>query len=152
MCKKLILLTSFILVVSLISSNAIFGAIVVERTIAGNNDDGEAWVDDGGADSRGSSDLEMPYQGDGATDEKQIIGLRFLDIPFEKGEQISEAYVQFTADDQKLAGDTVNLIINGLLQLNPGEFGSGENFYYDRNPMRLQPVALQLSYPGIFNF
>jgi len=133
MCKKLFFLVSFVLVVSLVSSNAVFGAIVIERTIAGNNDDGEAWVEDGGADSRGSSDLEMPYQGDGATDEKQIIGLRFLDIPFEQGEQVSEAYVQFTGDDQKLSGETVNLIINGLLQLNPDEFGSGEQFY-ERNP------------------
>jgi len=133
MCKKLILLTSFVLALSLVSSNAVFGAIVVERVIAGSNDDGEALVG-GGADSRGSSDLEMPYEGDGATDNKQIIGLRFLDIPFEKGDQVSEAYIQFTGDDQKLSGETVNLIIDGLLQLNPGEFGSGENFYDDRNP------------------
>ncbi len=135
MCKKLILLTSFVLALSLVSSNVVFGAIVVERVIAGSNDDGEAKdMIGGGAESRGSTDLEMPYEGDGATDDKQIIGLRFLDIPFEKGEQVSEAYIQFTADDQKVAGDTVNLIINGLLQLNPGEFGSGEQFYDDRDP------------------
>ncbi len=91
MCKKIILLTSFVLALSLVSSNVVFGDIVVERTIAGSNNDGEALVD-GGADSRNSSDLEMPYEGDGATDNKQIIGLRFQDIPFEQGEQIFNIY------------------------------------------------------------
>ena len=124
---------------SLFSANAVFADIVIERKIVGNNDDGEALVD-GGADSRGSSDLEMPYEGDGATENKQIIGLRFLDIPFEKGEQVSEAYIQFTADDQKLTGETVNLIINGLLQLNPDAFGSGEQFYDNRNPKTTSEV------------
>ena len=132
MCKKLILLTCFVLMLSLINSNTVFGAVVVERSIASGNDDTEAKVD-GGAD-RSSSDLEMPYEGDGATGDKQIIGLRFLDIPFDKGEQVSKAYVQFTGDSEKLSGETVNLIINGLLQLNPGEFGSDEQFYEDRNP------------------
>ena len=139
MCKKLFFLVSFVLVLSLFSANAVFADIVIERKIVGNNDDGEALVD-GGADSRGSSDLEMPYEGDGATENKQIIGLRFLDIPFEKGEQVSEAYIQFTADDQKLTGETVNLIINGLLQLNPDAFGSGEQFYDNRNPKTTSEV------------
>ncbi len=133
MCRKLFFLTSFILVLGLVSTNEVNGAIVIERVIAGTNDDGEALVE-GGADSRGSSDLEMPWEGDGATGNKQIIGLRFRDIPLEKGEEISSAYVQFTGDDQKVSGATVNLIINGLLQPNPGEFGSGENFYDDRDP------------------
>jgi len=127
------MLISFILVLSLVSSNVVFGSIVIERVIAGTNDDGEALVG-GGADGRGSSDLEMPWEGDGASGNKQIIGLRFRDIPLEKGEEIGSAYVQFTGDDQKVSGATVNLIINGLLQLNPGEFGSGENFYDDRDP------------------
>ncbi|HUU17506.1 MAG TPA: LamG domain-containing protein [Sedimentisphaerales bacterium] len=133
MSKKLFYLVTFVLVLSLVGSNVVFGAIEIERNIASSNDDGEALVD-GGADSRGSSDLEMPWEGDGATGNKQIIGLRFRDIPLEKGEEISEAYVQFTADDQKVSGATVNLIISGLLQPNPGEFGSGEQFYDDRDP------------------
>ena len=132
MCKKLFFLLSFVLVLSLVGSNTALASIVVERNIATSSDDTEAKVD-GGAD-RGSSDLEMPYEGDGATGDKQIIGLRFLDIPFEKGELVSKAYVQFTGDDQKVSGDTVNLIINGLLQLNPDEFGSDEQFYEERDP------------------
>ncbi|MFZ2146097.1 MAG: LamG domain-containing protein, partial [Sedimentisphaerales bacterium] len=132
MSKKLFYLVSFILVLSLVSSNAVFGAIVIERNIASSNDDNEAIV--GGGDDQGSSDLEMPYEGDGATGNKQIIGLRFLNIPFDKGENISKAYVQFTGDNEKLTGRTVNLIISGLLQLNPGEFAGGEDFYDDRNP------------------
>jgi hypothetical protein len=141
MSKKLFYLVTFVLVLSLVSSNVVFGGEVIEIRIAGSNDDGEALVE-GGADSRGSSDLEMPWEGDGASGNKQIgasgnkqiIGLRFRDIPLEKGVEISSAYVQFTGDDQKVSGETVNLIISGLLQLNPGEFGSGENFYDDRNP------------------
>ncbi len=133
MSKKLIYFVSFVLALSLAGSNVVFGAIVIEINIASSNDDGEALVD-GGAESRGSSDLEMPWEGDGASGNKQIIGLRFLDIPLEKGEEIESAYVQFTGDDQKVSGATVNLIINGLLQPNPGEFGSGEQFYDDRDP------------------
>ena len=83
MSKKLFYLVSFVLVLSLVSSNVVFGSIVIERVIAGTNDDGEALVE-GGADSRGSSDLEMPWEGDGATGNKQIIGLRFRDIPLER--------------------------------------------------------------------
>ncbi len=133
MSKNLFYLVTFVLVLSLVSSNVVFGGEVIEIRIAGSNDDGEALVE-GGADSRGSSDIEMPWEGDGASGNKQIIGLRFRDIPFEKGEEINSAYVQFTGDDQKVSGATVNLIISGLLQLNPDEFGSGENFYDDRNP------------------
>jgi len=133
MSKKLFYLVTFVLVLSLVGSNVVFGGAVIEIRIAGTNDDGEALVE-GGADSRGSSDLEMPWEGDGASGNKQIIGLRFRDIPLEKGEEISKAYVQFTGDDQKVSGATVNLIISGLLQLDPGEFGSGENFYDDRDP------------------
>ncbi|MFZ2148459.1 MAG: hypothetical protein WAV28_14685, partial [Sedimentisphaerales bacterium] len=98
MSKKLSNLVSFVLVFSLVSSNAVFGAIVIERNIASSNDDNEAIV--GGGDDQGSSDLEMPYEGDGATGNKQIIGLRFLNIPFDKGENISKAYVQFTGDNE----------------------------------------------------
>jgi hypothetical protein len=139
MSKKLIYLVSFVLALSLVSSNAVFGGIVIEIEIAASSDDGEAIVD-GGAESLGSSDLEMPWEGDGASGQKQIIGMRFLDIPLEKGEEISKAYVQFTGDDQKVSGETVNLIINGLLQLNPGEFGGGEQFYDDRNPKTVAEV------------
>ncbi len=133
MSKKLIYLVSFVLALSLVGSNVVFGAIVIERNIASSNDDGEAIVG-GGAESLTSSDLEMPWEGDGASGQKQIIGLRFRDIPFEKGEEIDSAYVQFTADDEKVSGETVNLIISGLLQLDPGEFEGGEQFYDDRDP------------------
>ena len=123
MSKKLFYLGSFVLALSLVGSNVVFGAIVIERNIASSNDDVESAV--GGGADQGSSDLEMPWEGDGATGTQQIIGLRFRDIPLEKGEEIDSAYVQFTADDQKISGETVNLIISGLLQLNPGVFGSG---------------------------
>ena len=132
MCKKLFFLTSFVLVLALAGTNVVFGDLMIERRIAGSNDDAEDYVDVGaGADSPGSSDLEMPYQHPPA--DGQVVGLRFLNIAIPKGATIINAYVQFTADNEKLTGGPVNLIINGLLQLNPGEFG-GEDFYITREP------------------
>jgi len=119
-----------------------FGNFGANIRIAVENDDGEdhiAYGDqaDDGAESRGSSDLEMPWEGGVQSSSLQVIGLRLAGIPIPKGVLITDAYVQFTGDDdddEKLVGGPVNLIINGLLQPDPDEFGSGENFYTDRNP------------------
>ena len=106
MCRKLIILTSFVLVLALAGTNVVKGDIVIERQIAGDNDDGEdhiayAGQTDDGAESRGSSDLEMPWESGTGSSSYQVIGLRFLDIPLEKGEEITAAYVQFTGDDER---------------------------------------------------
>ena len=148
MCRKLYFLTFFVLVLALVNANTVFGGIVIERRTDVENDDGEdhiayAGQADDGAESRGSSDLEMPWEGDTNASSYQVIGIRFIDIPIPKGSKITNAYVQFTSDDSssKLAGVPVNLIINGLLQPDTVELSSGENFWTERNPKTTAEVA-----------
>jgi len=97
MFKKLIVLTSLILVLGLIGSGAAFGD-VIEIKIANGGDDAEQHLDDGDMDI-GSSDLELAYEDEGepATDE-QVIGLRFLDIPLDKDSELTSAYVEVEVD------------------------------------------------------
>jgi hypothetical protein len=109
--------------------------------IADENDDGEdhiAYGDtaDDGAESRGSTDLEMPWDGS----DYQVVGLRFRDMPIPQGAPITEAYVQFTPDNENLDGGPVNLIISGLLVPDPEALGGGENFF-ERGPKTTAEVA-----------
>ena len=57
MCKKLLFLASFVLVLSLVSSNIVFGGVVIEVGIINSNDDVEE--EQSGNMSMGSSDLEF---------------------------------------------------------------------------------------------
>ncbi|MCF7976399.1 MAG: hypothetical protein K9N55_21455 [Phycisphaerae bacterium] len=112
--------------------------------IADENDDGEDHIAHGdavddGAESRGSSDLEMPWDND-EPDLRQVVGLRFRDMPIPQGAPITEAYVQFTADNENLDGGPVNLIISGLLVPDTGALGGGENFF-ERGPKTVAEVA-----------
>jgi len=109
------------------------GNVVIEQKVLASNDDGEDHIAygsaaDDGAESRSSTDLEMPWEGTFGTSSYQVIGLRFADMVVAKGMPIIGAYVQFTADNENLSGGPVNLIINGLLQPDTNEFASGENF------------------------
>jgi hypothetical protein len=141
MRKKLCFLTLFIFL-TFASSNIVSAAVVIDKLIAEENDDGEdhiayAGQADDGAESRTSSDLEMPWEDSVRSSSYQVIGMRFTDLQIPKGSEVINAYVQFTGDnddDSKLTGGSVNLIINGLLQPDPDGLGSGENFYPDRNP------------------
>lgn len=107
MCKKLIFLVSFVLVLSLVSSNAVFGGVVVESGITNTNDgveeeaDGNMYMD--------SSDLELVDDGG-----VQAVGLRFLNVEIPQGASINEAYIVFTVDETE-ADEPVNLIIQGEL-------------------------------------
>ncbi len=146
MCRKLFFLTSFVLVFALASADTVFGGIVIERRTDVENDDGEDHIAypgeaDDGAESRGSSDLEMPWEGDVGASSYQVVGIRFADIPIPKGSKVINAYIQFTADDGKITGGPVNLIINGLLQPDTVELSSGENFWTERNPKTNAEVA-----------
>ena len=148
MCRKLFFLTFIVLMFALANANVVFGGIVIERRTDIENDDGEDHIAypgqaDDGAESRGSSDLEMPWEGDTGSSSYQVIGIRFIDIPIPKGSKVTNAYIQFTSDDSssKLSGVPVNLIINGLLQPDTEDLSSGENFYTDRNPKTTAEVA-----------
>ena len=107
MCKKLIFLTSFVLMLSLVSSNAAFGGMVIEVGIANTNDSVEE--EEVGSMYMGSSDLELVDDGG-----VQAVGLRFLNVEIPQGATINEAYIVFTVDEVE-ADEPVNLIIQGEL-------------------------------------
>ncbi|MHC4687345.1 MAG: hypothetical protein ACYTEW_24015 [Planctomycetota bacterium] len=73
MCKKLIFLTSFVLVMALACTNVAFGAV--------SEDDVEEHFMEGGTMDITSSDLEITEEG--SPDDNQHIGLRFnnIDVP-----------------------------------------------------------------------
>ncbi len=125
MCKKLFFLVSFVLVLSLVSSNAVFGGIVIEIGITNDNDaveeeqSGNMYMD--------SSDLELPDDGG----DIQVIGLRFLNFEVARGANIINAYVEFTADDVE-ADEPVNLIIEGELVPDAPAFVDIDNNVSDR--------------------
>ena len=123
MYRQLVLLSFFVLMLSLAGSNAASGAIVWEGNNIGGSDDAEEHLDEGDIDT-GSSDLEMPYEDAGTPpSDLQLIGIRFQNVEIPFGVVIESAYIQFTADDEKLAGETVNLAIWGQKEPNPGSFG-----------------------------
>ncbi len=136
MSKKLFYLVSFILVLALAGTNAVSAAIVSEWQATDTQEDYIAYDTqiDNGTDDGSSSDLEMPWEDEANLSNYQVICLRFVDIQIPEGADITSANVQFTGDDEKLTGGPVNLIINGLLQLNPGTFGGNEDIYTVRDP------------------
>jgi hypothetical protein len=95
---------------------------VNEWRIAVGNDDAEEAVSDGAVD-RGSSDLELGYEG-GTT--LQTIGCRWAGVSIPKGAIITEAWVQFSADDVDNAYhiSDVSVVIEGELPVNPIAFSS----------------------------
>jgi len=111
MCKKLFFLVSFVLVLSLVSSNASFGTIVIESRITSSSDDREHYVD-GSIDSATSSDLEMPYE-DTGQGSPQVVGLRFLNVNIPLGANITNAYIEFVCNETKGGSEHVSLIIEG---------------------------------------
>ncbi len=103
MCRKLIYLVSFVLVLALAGANVVFGGIVVEIGIISGNDAVEDQLASGMYIT--SSDLELP---DG-----QVIGLRFQNVEVPNGANVVDAYIVFTVDELKGGEDPVNLIIDG---------------------------------------
>ena len=123
MCRKLIFLISFVLVLALAGTNVAFGD-VVERRVAASSDDAEEHVLEGGKmEGLGSSDLEMGYESGTSL---QTVGIRLLDIQIPQGATITSAWVQFDADD--IDNDyhvlDVSLIIEGEGSPNPVTFTS----------------------------
>ncbi|MEA3225225.1 MAG: hypothetical protein U9Q07_04680, partial [Planctomycetota bacterium] len=96
-------------------SNAAF-AVVWEGRITAGNDDWEQLVG-GGMRDAGSSDLELPYEDTGKGD-KQISGVRFLDVRVPKGANITSAYLEFVCDETKDGSLAVSLLIEGQLSPN----------------------------------
>ena len=123
MYRYLVFLSCFVLLPALAGINVSSGATVWEGNITGGNDDAEEHLDEGDIDTS-SSDLEMPYEDSGTPpSDLQLIGLRFQNVEIPAGVTIESAYIQFTADNEKLTGDTVNLAIWGQKDPNPVTFG-----------------------------
>ncbi len=104
---------------------ALAPALVNEWRIAASSDDAEEHVLDGGTmETLDSSDLELGYEGAMAPAGLQTIGCRWVGIPVPKGATITEAWVQFSADDvdNPYHIPDVSLIIEGQLSPNPATF------------------------------
>ncbi len=133
MCRKLFLLTSFVLALGLICTNPAFAGEIVISTADGG-DDAEQHLDDGDMDI-GSSDLELAYEdgGDPATD-AQVIGLRFVGVNIVPGGAVGGAYVEFEVDKTGKEGSLapVNLIIEGELVADANAFEDVANNLTDR--------------------
>jgi len=123
MYRYLLLLSVIVLLLSLAGTNVASGAMIWEGNII---EDVEEHLDEGDIDT-GSSDLEMPYEDTGTPpSDLQLVGLRFQNVVIPAGVIIESAYIQFTADDEKLTGNTVNLAIWGQKEPNPESFGGGD--------------------------
>ncbi|MFQ6036789.1 MAG: discoidin domain-containing protein, partial [Sedimentisphaerales bacterium] len=124
MCRKLICLASFILVLALAGTNVAFGQLVWEGNIQEENDDVEEQLPAHNMYNT-SSDVEMPQESVGGT--KQIIGLRFTNVRVPQGITVLEAWIQFQVDETKGGTLPVSLIIEGELSPNAGQPGSSPN-------------------------
>jgi hypothetical protein len=74
--------------------------VTVSRRVSSNNDDLEEFVANGIPDL-GSSDLELVQESTSNAASKQIVGLRFTDLALPKNAVITNAYIQFTTDENK---------------------------------------------------
>ncbi len=88
------------------------GDVNITNSLVGDDDDAEEYKSDGSVDLS-SSDLELtledlPWPLD---DENQWVGLRFDGLEVPQGATITDAYIQFTADEDQ--DDAANLIIYG---------------------------------------
>ena len=121
MCKKLIYLVSFILVLSLVGTDVAFGGKVLEIRVSSDSDDVEQDVSGGGMDLS-SSDLEIFNDGG-----EQVIGLRFIGIPIPKGAIIDNAFIELTCDETKSGTLPVSVLIEGELSPDTVTFSNTTN-------------------------
>jgi len=132
MCRKLIFLTSFLLVLSLVGANVAFGR-TIEIGIANDNDDAEQHLNDNRIDA-GSSDLEIVYEDSGAPPtDLQVIGVRYA-VDIARGIAVTNAYLTLQADKADKEGtlEPVNVIIRGELSLDAAPFEEVTNNITDR--------------------
>jgi len=140
MRRILFFLVPFIPVLSLISSNVVFGGIVVESRVNASFDDNEEHDWDGGMEDADSTDLEMPYEDAGTPpSEKQLVGIRFTDIEIPEDANIMNAYIEFECDELKDGTKPVNLIIWGELSPNAATF-SNNSFDISSRPRTITEV------------
>ncbi|MHC4189155.1 MAG: LamG domain-containing protein [Planctomycetota bacterium] len=144
MCRKLFVLTSFVLVLALAGTNVVFAGRVWEDRIS---DDAEEGVPGGGINT-GSSDLEMPYEGTGKAT-PQVIGLRFSNVGIPQGASIAKAYVEFQCDEIKGGTEPVSLLIEGELSPNAAAFADVTNNVTSRPRTTAQVVWVPANWTGV---
>jgi hypothetical protein len=99
--------------------------LINEWRVAASSDDNEEYVlNGGGMAGAGSSDLELGYEGDMSAQTQQTVGCRWVGLPIPKGAIITEAWVQFSADDvdNPYHVPAVSVVIEGELSPNPATF------------------------------
>jgi hypothetical protein len=145
MCRKLIFLTSVVLVLVLAGTNVVLGDSVLERSIAAGTDDAEEDLNPSklGEVDMASSDLEFPYEDAGKVD-PQFVALRFTDIAIPVGSSITTAWVRFDVDETRDGTLPANVLIEGELNPNPvgwpADTGPG-NFGISSRPRTIANVA-----------
>ncbi|MFT5926435.1 MAG: hypothetical protein ACI9WL_001183 [Rubritalea sp.] len=106
----------------------------INRTISNSNDDVEQRVSSGVMDL-GSSDLELVNDGS----RYQYVGLRFTNITVPQGAIITNAYIQFTGDNNPGNG-AVTFTIRGHDTNNAGAFTTA-NFNLSNRPLTTASVS-----------
>ncbi len=92
------------------------GEETIEVRISNGSDDAEERIS--GSVSRSSSDLELVFDAGG----DQLVGLRFVGVNIPSGATITNAYVQFKADE--INSENTNLVIHAQATDNASEFKS----------------------------
>jgi hypothetical protein len=119
MCRKVICMVSFVLVLALAGTNVTFG-VVWEGRVSQDTDNSEE-LDPQGTPEGSSSDLEFPYE-DAGKGEKQLLAIRWQDVDVPKGATIVDAWIEFTVDETEDGTLHVSVIIEGELNPNPPTF------------------------------
>ena len=89
----------------------------VDIQVSADADDAEERVSSGNM-NLGSSDLELVDEG--STANRQLVGMRFLDVDVVNSATILEAYLEFETDETD--SGTTNLTVRGEDANNPGTF------------------------------
>lgn len=97
------------------------GETVIERRVSASSDDAEEALNAGFTNWNYSSDLEIvdDHIDNGGS---QLVGMTFRDIDIERGEVISNAYIEFVCDEIKNGTDDAYFLIWGHLTLNSEGF------------------------------
>jgi hypothetical protein len=97
-----------------------------EWRVSAGSDDAEEKILDGGVMDLTSSDLELGYEGDMAPANLQRIGCRWVGVAVPRGATITEAWVQFSADDidNPYHALPVSVVVEGQLSPSPETFAA----------------------------
>lgn len=129
--RSLRLLQLAIIALSLVP--AVARGVTVTAQVSNNNDDAEERVSNGNI-SRGSSDLELVFDGNN----QQLVGVRFLNVNVPAGVLITNAYIQFTVDETD--SGAANVVVRGEANANPARFGNDDGDISNR-PLTSASVA-----------